>query len=1038
MLGLAVATLRQTVDSVVAAAPGERRPLTGLAQVELIADLLTHFQQTGRLRHYRGTLPPRRLAAELAAAFRQIAQQAAAGDAAWQAGPGAVGRDIALLFRAYRAELTRAGSNDPETRIEQAIALLQQQAAAGVRQGAVLVTGATRFTPLERRLVAALGEVAGRVVVTLPAWEEPASPHAAMVQREAEALAAVFDCHETTRVASTESTPARRHVSRWLFGDVRSTDTPAADAGIRVAAADSSLDELHEVAAQAKRLLAGGVPAERLLLAARRVADVAPYARQAFAQAGVPLAVDDRPRLIDAPIYRTLTRLVDLGALDWRREDLLALVTTPAAGRFDRLEATDAWLKPIAERAGFAGPRAAAEWAIREQLTQSGAEAWLEPLRRLAISPGDAADERFNPRHARRRVAAAAAIALLDPVDQWTREWRSSATPLDWFDRLRDAAAWLRYRIDGDAASARADLAALPAVEAALAAVERLQAWRGQSSRRLPLSELATLLTWWAHEAPLDAPANDEGRVRLVSAETAATLTADSLFLVGMGEASFPAAMPSPPVSHLAPSIDEHYAREMLLFHQLVTAVAPAVTISYAAIDTKGQPLLPSSYVAELQRLLPASEVQQANFASDQPLATAAAWRTDAVRRWQAGDPSSLAATLGSGLPGTATLEAGLRTVLARGIGDGFGPAEGLLASQPAAAKLAERFGPERLWSPTQLETYAECPYKFFLKHLANVEAIEEGELDISHRRRGSLLHDALAALHAGLRDEGRSLAEFAALDEAAFAESFGKALQQAAATPRDAAEAALADIERRQAEAWAPGYHKQVDAYANSAGPLQPSLFEVGFGPARDGGPPAEGDLAEPFRLELDGESILLIGRVDRIDLGEVGGVCVFNVVDYKTSSEVKTKLDLLHDGRQLQLFVYALATQQHLLADRAAQPWRVGYWEIRGVGFKQPGTKKDPLVGAEVEGGIVVATDAWSACDQAVRRRIGEIVGGVRRGEFPMHNPNQECGKFCDYRTVCRVGQVRSLGKLPPPASPQPMAAPTAAAPSAGEAGA
>jgi hypothetical protein len=40
-----------------------------------------------------------------------------------------------------------------------------------------------------------------------------------------------------------------------------------------------------------------------------------------------------------------------------------------------------------------------------------------------------------------------------------------------------------------------------------------------------------------------------------------------------------------------------------------------------------------------------------------------------------------------------------------------------------------------------------------------------------------------------------------------------------------------------------------------------------------------------------------------------------------------------------------------------------------------------------------------------------LPKIAERLRAGQFPVTNTNLECGKWCPYSTVCRVGQVRSL---------------------------
>jgi hypothetical protein len=43
----------------------------------------------------------------------------------------------------------------------------------------------------------------------------------------------------------------------------------------------------------------------------------------------------------------------------------------------------------------------------------------------------------------------------------------------------------------------------------------------------------------------------------------------------------------------------------------------------------------------------------------------------------------------------------------------------------------------------------------------------------------------------------------------------------------------------------------------------------------------------------------------------------------------------------------------------------------------------------------------------------RIGEIVHAARKGDFPVASRDPHCTSFCDFKTICRIAQVRSIGK-------------------------
>jgi hypothetical protein len=51
------------------------------------------------------------------------------------------------------------------------------------------------------------------------------------------------------------------------------------------------------------------------------------------------------------------------------------------------------------------------------------------------------------------------------------------------------------------------------------------------------------------------------------------------------------------------------------------------------------------------------------------------------------------------------------------------------------------------------------------------------------------------------------------------------------------------------------------------------------------------------------------------------------------------------------------------------------------------------------------------------AVRRLVGQFVRNIRHGDFPVASRNDQCTSYCEFRTVCRVSQIRSLNKTWPP---------------------
>src|SRR5207249_3826389 len=96
-----------------------------------------------------------------------------------------------------------------------------------------------------------------------------------------------------------------------------------------------------------------------------------------------------------------------------------------------------------------------------------------------------------------------------------------------------------------------------------------------------------------------------------VPAEQARHLDCDHLFLIGLGERSFPDLGGGGPLFDDAERqafrqaglevrcAADRLPDEMLLFYQLVTRPLRQLVLSYPAVDAKGQPLLPSSFLTD-------------------------------------------------------------------------------------------------------------------------------------------------------------------------------------------------------------------------------------------------------------------------------------------------------------------------------------------------------------------------------------------------------------------------------------------------------
>ena len=463
LLGTVARTLRQAADAVLITSNQPQRPLSQVQRQRLIQQVLAEAEQDGKLTHFDRVRDRVRLSQLLSQTFAENARSAGV-DGELPRPLNAAQRELNQLDHRYRAALSRYKVQDDELRMATAVRKLRAGNRGRLGElDTLFVSGFLEFSPLEVDFLAALADLSRRCVVVMP-WpaneappelEDLASSSRSALSSTLRATLAILQ-QRLPKVSMQLLTPSSRasdsekRVSNWLFRDPRSAP-PWSQPGTtryRVIAAEGTQDEVHQVAAQVKGLLLSQCSAEQVLLASRRVEDFAARAEQAFLEIGVPFAASQSVRLRSAPVMAVLGGFLRLANLDWRREDLLALVTSPALGVFHRVfdeqdQAKALW-KQCREQ-GFAGPRGAMEWVLKETLLPGGQHDWARRCQALASL--DELSEGVASAH-RRRLAVAASVAgfgLRSLSDQLS-SWSSSARPLEWYDRMLQTLRALDYR----------------------------------------------------------------------------------------------------------------------------------------------------------------------------------------------------------------------------------------------------------------------------------------------------------------------------------------------------------------------------------------------------------------------------------------------------------------------------------------------------------------------------------------------------------------------------------------------------------------
>ena len=299
--------------------------------------------------------------------------------------------------------------------------------------------------------------------------------------------------------------------------------------------------------------------------------------------------------------------------------------------------------------------------------------------------------------------------------------------------------------------------------------------------------------------------------------------------------------------------------------------------------------------------------------------------------------------------------------------------ADGLFVEEIGSDILAPYRLTSRAWSPSALQQYARCPYRFALSGIYGLRAADQaaGIERLGRATRGELYHSVQFEL---LRDlDGRGALPVTG-------ENLALALERLDAVLHDVAAKAEADLAPAIPQIW----QSEVESLrADLRGWLQqraalepdwkPEFYELSFG-LRD--PVGRDPHSRPEPVELDG--VRLRGSIDLVERHRSG---VIRVVDHKTGSIPEPRPEMVGGGEVLQPVLYALAAEKIL--GEAVSFGRLHYSTI-----------------AQNYTAIEVPLNDWA------RRRAAQVLANIddaiRDGFLPAA-PRKDGCKRCEYLTVC-----------------------------------
>ena len=320
----------------------------------------------------------------------------------------------------------------------------------------------------------------------------------------------------------------------------------------------------------------------------------------------------------------------------------------------------------------------------------------------------------------------------------------------------------------------------------------------------------------------------------------------------------------------------------------------------------------------------------------------------------------------------------------------GPSPYWGHITDPPLLEKLERTFGEDHVWSPTQLDTYRECPYMFFVRYVLGITPIERMDPSVPADKKGTMVHSILERFYRRRLREGRPRIEKDDVES-----SFGeiKRICDEELSRYGYSGPYWSALRDQLVGAWGDrGILREfIEEESGYEGPFRVMDLERRFGSGEED--------HEPFVIrstsaEAPGTIMRFKGRIDRVDGSVLEGNDHYFIWDYKTGKNLPSK-----DSLQLPLYLAGYGEVSPDMEMAGAGYYMIGY---RGKVKRHPcfGEQLLSYDGDEVSLGR--QKSGISDMVQDVRMRAFEMARSIMSGDF---SPKEKCSAgYCEFYDICR----------------------------------
>ncbi|TVM03803.1 MAG: hypothetical protein CV087_03610 [Candidatus Brocadia sp. WS118] len=311
-----------------------------------------------------------------------------------------------------------------------------------------------------------------------------------------------------------------------------------------------------------------------------------------------------------------------------------------------------------------------------------------------------------------------------------------------------------------------------------------------------------------------------------------------------------------------------------------------------------------------------------------------------------------------------------------------------------------------RGFSPTMLETFGMCPFKFFMGKILELESLEEPETAemIAAVDLGALYHNILRDFYHTLMEKRYFTAKTKGQDPVELLQSIVRkyftGIEQQIPIPYPI----VWEIEKEEILALLTRFITWDLEQIRQTG-FVPTCLEKTVKLS------TQNDLLklipEHFK-EGDTSRITFKGKIDRIDVKQAGDSASYRVIDYKSGRFFRENLTReAIRGQRLQLPFYIIMAEHILSEEIKKGRFSKGQARLDEASFVYVAEHTEEKTGQISPQMKTINSDEWMNCKEPYWETLREFLKIIREGIFPV-SPGEDTRKceWCEFATTCRRG--------------------------------